>query len=53
MALSYTHNLAEGAGASTLMAARKLAHRINGKNVVLQMSGANETMARLKEVTVT
>ena len=49
MALSYTHNLAEGAGAVSIMAARKLSHRLKGKNVVLQMSGANETMANLKQ----
>lgn len=47
MALSYTHNLAEGAGASTIIAAQKLSHKLKGKNVVLQMSGANETMAQL------
>ena len=37
----YTHNLAEGAGASALMAAIKLKNRLKGKKVVLQMSGCN------------
>ena len=41
MALYYTHNLAEGSGASTLMAAEKIKKRIKGKKVVLQMSGCN------------
>ncbi len=50
LALEKTHNLAEGAGASTIMAAQKIASRLQGKNVVLQMSGANETMSKLKEV---
>lgn len=50
-ALTYTHNLAEGAGASTIMAALKLKDRLRGKQVVLQMSGANETMEILQKVT--
>jgi len=33
--------LAEGAGASALMAAIKLKNRLKGKKVVLQMSGCN------------
>jgi threonine dehydratase len=41
MAMHYTHNLAEGAGASTLMAAVKRKERLRGKRVVLQMSGCN------------
>lgn len=41
VALHYTHNLAEGAGASTLMAAIKLKDHLKGKKVVLQMSGCN------------
>lgn len=44
MALQYTHNLAEGAGAATIMAAVKLKEKLAGKNVVLQMSGGNETL---------
>ncbi len=39
MALHYTHNLAEGADASTLIAAIKLKDHLKGKKVVLQMSG--------------
>ena len=50
MALAYTHNLAEGAGASTIMAALRLRDRLKGKNVALQMSGANETMDVLRAV---
>ena len=41
MAFHYTHNLAEGAGASTLKAAFKLKGQLKGKKVVLQMSGCN------------
>ena len=41
MAWYYTHNLVEGAGASTLMAAIKLREHLKGKKVVLQMSGCN------------
>lgn len=41
MAFFYTHNLAEGAGASTLMAAARLRDQLQGKRVVLQMSGCN------------
>jgi threonine dehydratase len=37
----YTHNLLEGAGASTIMAAIKLKERLKGKKVVLQFSGCN------------
>lgn len=48
LAIKYTHNLAEGAGAATIMAAVKLKDRLKDKNVVLQMSGANETMEVLQ-----
>ena len=41
MAFHYTHNIAEGAGASTLMAAIKQRDHLKGKKVVLQMSGCN------------
>ena len=41
MALYYTHNLAEGAGASTTGAAFKLKDYLKDKKVVLQMSGCN------------
>ncbi len=37
----YTHNLLEGAGASTIMAAIKLKGQLKGKKVVLQFSGCN------------
>ena len=37
----YTHNLIEGAGASTLMAAIKLKNVLQGKKVVIQFSGCN------------
>lgn len=48
LAFYYTHNLAEGAGASPLMAAYQLKERLQGKKVVLQMSGCN---ASPKEIT--
>jgi threonine dehydratase len=41
LAWQYTHNMAEGAGASTIMAAIKLKDHLKGKKVVLQMSGGN------------
>jgi threonine dehydratase len=41
--------MAEGAGASTIMAAIKLRDRLQGKKVVLQMSGANETLDVIKK----
>lgn len=41
MAIYYTHNLAEGAGASPIMAAFKLRDSLRGKKIVLQMSGCN------------
>jgi len=49
MAFYYTHNLAEGAGASTLMAAEKIKKRIRGKKVVLQMSGCNASMEEIEK----
>jgi len=50
LAIAYTHNLAEGAGASTIVAAQKLSPQLQGKNVVLQMSGGNETLTQIKKV---
>ena len=41
LTLYYTHNIAEGAGASPIMAAIKLKDHLKGKKVVLQMSGCN------------
>ena len=49
LALVHTRNLAEGAGASTIVAAKKMAKRLQGKNVVLQMSGCNETMVYIRK----
>ncbi len=40
-ALHHTHQLAEGAGAASLMALIKLRDRLQGKKVVVQMSGCN------------
>jgi len=51
LALKYTHNLAEGAGAATIMAAIKIREKLKGKKVVLQMSGSNIDLNILKEVT--
>lgn len=50
MALAHTHNLAEGAGASTIVAAKKICKRLRGKKVVLQMSGCNEPMRSLRDI---
>jgi threonine dehydratase len=50
LALRTTHNLAEGAGASTLAAAVKLQSELAGKNVVCVMSGGNIDAATLKRV---
>ena len=50
-AFYYTHNLAEGAGASTIMAAWKLRDKLKGKKVVLQMSGCNASPQEIVEAT--
>ena len=47
LSLYYTHNLAEGAGASSLMAAYKLRKKLKGKKVVLQMSGCNASQEEI------
>jgi threonine dehydratase len=50
LALRATHNLAEGAGASPLMAAMKLREQLAGKKVVCIMSGGNidrKTLTRI------
>ena len=50
LALRATHNLAEGAGAASLMAAMKIRERLAGKKVVCIMSGGNidtPTLARV------
>jgi threonine dehydratase len=49
LALYHTHNLAEGAGASTIMAAFKIREKLKGKNVVLQMSGCNASPEEIKK----
>ncbi len=49
MALNTTHNLAEAAGAVSLMAAYKIRDRISGKRVVMIMSGGNMEMDHLKK----
>lgn len=41
LALMATHNLAEGAGAASVMAALKIKEKLAGKKVVLIMSGGN------------
>ena len=50
LALRWTHNLAEGAGAAPLVAAHKLTDSLAGKNVVMVMSGANLDTETLKSV---
>lgn len=44
----YTHNLLEGAGASTIMAAIKLKKCLKGKKVALQFSGCNASPDEIK-----
>lgn len=50
LALRTTHNLAEGAGASPLAAAKKIRDQLAGKRVVCVMSGGNIDQATLKKV---
>lgn len=50
MALSLTHNLAEGAGAASLAAAWKWKERIAGTRVVCVMSGGNLDPSRLRAI---
>ena len=50
LALRATHNLAEGAGAASLMAALKLRDRCAGKKVVCVMSGGNIDRATLARI---
>ena len=50
LALTATHNLAEFAGAVSLMAAYKIKDRLAGKKVVMVMSGGNMHMDALKTV---
>ena len=48
LALETTHNLAEGAGAAAIAAARKCASQLRNQRVVCVMSGANMDSARLR-----
>ncbi|MGH9330704.1 MAG: pyridoxal-phosphate dependent enzyme, partial [Vicinamibacterales bacterium] len=50
LALSATHNLAEGAGAAPLAAARKLAGGLRGKTIICVMSGGNMDTATLSRI---
>ena len=50
LALRATHNLAEGAGAASLIAAMKLRDRLAGKKVVCVMSGGNIDRATLRRI---
>jgi threonine dehydratase len=50
MALRLTHNLAEGAGAAAIAAARKSQAEIRGKTVVCMMTGGNIDAATLRRV---
>jgi threonine dehydratase len=50
LALSATHNLAEGAGAAALAAAIKIRDRLEGRKVVCVMSGGNIDRATLTRV---
>lgn len=50
LALTATHNLAECAGAVSLMAAYKIRERLQGKNVVMIMSGGNINMDALQMI---
>ena len=50
LALRTTHNLADGAGAASLMAAIKLRDRLAGKRVVCVMSGGNIDRATLARI---
>ena len=45
----YTHNLVESAGAVTMAALFKLRQRLQGKRVVLQMSGGNAPVAEIMQ----
>jgi len=50
MSLRLTHNLAEGAGASTLMAAKTSRDKLAGKKVVCVMSGGNIDAGTLRRI---
>ena len=50
LALRTTHNLAEGAGGSSLAAAMKWRDRLKGKRVICVMSGGNLDLRTLKRL---
>ncbi|SHF90387.1 threonine dehydratase [Desulfacinum infernum DSM 9756] len=50
LALRYTQNLAEVAGAASLAAAFKIRERLRGKKVVSVMTGGNITVERLRNI---
>ena len=50
LALSATHNLAEGAGAAAMMAAVQAADAVRGRRVVAVMSGGNMDAPRLATI---
>ena len=50
LAIRTTHNLAEGAGAASLMAAMKMRDELRGKRVVCVMSGGNINTATLRRI---
>lgn len=52
LATHHTKQTLEGAGASTIMAAWKLRHKLAGKKVVLQFSGANAGQDELEQAFV-
>jgi threonine dehydratase len=45
-----THNIAEGAGAASLAAAKKFGHKLTGKTVVLILSGGNIETGLLRNI---
>ena len=49
-ALQFTHNLAEGAGAAPIAAARRWAPQVAGRTIVCVMSGGNLDAATLRAV---
>jgi threonine dehydratase len=50
LALRTTHNLAEGAGAASLIAAMRMRDRLRGKKVVCVMSGGNLDTAVMRRI---
>ena len=50
LAIRTTHNLAEGAGAASLMAAKKMSNEVLGKKVVAVMTGANIDTETLRKI---